>query len=307
MNSRKGGFSTIAALILAAFSVTPGLAGPPTGPADVIYVNGKIATLDPSGTIAEAVAVKDGRFEAVGTSDAIRKLSGPTTRKLDLEGRLVVPGLIDAHTHPMETLMMKESWVDARFPGTSSVTQALANIEAWSKHTPKGAWIFVACVSASENKFEERRLPSRAELDAVAPDNPVVLANGTHMAVVNSMALRMLGVTKDDVELKGGGRALLGDNGEPNGTLTDAMGAVPTTHKLSCGRLAGGMALHKLEPSRRLPSVAFSPRECGLGPRADECDRTRFWLWPESAPKGSRLGRPTARTRTRKRRPREPD
>jgi len=216
-------------LALAAAATAPALAASPEGVPDVIYYNGRIATLDPARPDASAVAVKDGRFEAVGGSADMLALVGSGTRAIDLEGRRVVPGLIDAHTHPMETLMMKEGWVDARFPQTPSVRQALANIAEWVRRTPKGNWIFVACVSASENKFAEKRLPTKAELDAVAPDNPLVLANGTHMAVANAMALRMLGVTRGAFALKGGGRALAGPDGEPNGTLTDAMGAAPTT------------------------------------------------------------------------------
>jgi len=86
---------------------------------------------------------------------------------------------------------------------------------------------FVACVSASENKFLEKRLPTKDELDEVAPNNPVALADGTHLSVVNSMALRELGITKGISKLKGGGLAILDENGEPTGTLTDAMGAIP--------------------------------------------------------------------------------
>jgi len=214
---------------LTAWCIAPALAAPTDGSPEVIYFNGKIVTLDAAGSIAGAVAVKDGKFLKVGNTDDVRKLAGSRTILVDLDGRLVVPGLIDGHTHPMETAMMKDSWVDARYPGTASVSQALANITAWVQHTPKGKWIFVACVSASENKFTEKRLPTKAELDAVAPNNPVALANGTHMAIVNSMALRVLGITSKNVALKGGGRALLGKDGQPSGTLTDAMDAVPTT------------------------------------------------------------------------------
>jgi hypothetical protein len=199
---------------------------------DVIYFNGKIATLDAAESTAAAVAVKDGTFLKVGSADETKKLVGPSTRLVDLRGKTVVPGLVDAHCHPMETIMMKDGWVDARYPGCPSVKQALANIAAWVKHTPKDKWVFVACVSASENKFAEKRLPTKAELDVVAPNNPLVLADGAHLAVVNSMALKMLGVSKGVGTLKGGGRAILDKDGEPNGTLTDAMGAVPTTPTL---------------------------------------------------------------------------
>jgi predicted amidohydrolase YtcJ len=200
---------------------------------DVIFFNGKIVTLDAAGSTVEAVAVKDGNILKVGGSDEMKKLAGAPTRLVDLKGKTVVPGLIDAHCHPMETIMMKDGWVDARFPACPSVKQALANIAAWLKNTPKEKWVFVACVSASENKFVEKRLPTKAELDSVAPDNPLVLADGAHLAVANSMALKMLGVTKGVSKLKGGGRAMLDKDGEPNGTLTDGMGAIPTTPTLA--------------------------------------------------------------------------
>ena len=125
--------------------------------------------------------------------------------------------------------MMKETWVDCRYPQTPSVKQALINIADWAKKTPKGNWIFVACVSASENKFAEKRLPTKAELDAVAPDNPMMLSNGTHMGVANSVALQRLGIKKGMSKLPHGGSVILDKNGEPTGVLTDAQADVPTT------------------------------------------------------------------------------
>ena len=141
---------------------------------DAVFFNGKIATLDAAETTVGGVAVKDGKILKVGTADEIKALAGSSTRLVDLGGKTVVPGLIDAHCHPMETIMMKDGWVDARYPACPSVKQALAKIAAWVKNTPKGKWVFVACVSASENKFLEKRLPTKAELDAVAPDNPLI-------------------------------------------------------------------------------------------------------------------------------------
>jgi predicted amidohydrolase YtcJ len=200
---------------------------------DAVFVNGKIVTLDAAETTVGGVAVKDGKILKLGPADEIKKLAGASTRLVDLAGKTVVPGFIDAHCHPMETIMMKDGWVDARYPACPSVKQALANIAAWLKNAPKEKWVFVACVSASENKFEEKRLPTKAELDSVAPDNPVILADGAHLAVANPMALKMLGVTKGVGTLKGGGRAILDRNGEPTGTLTDAMGSVPITPTLA--------------------------------------------------------------------------
>ena len=171
-----------------------GLAGRAAAAApDAVYFNGKIVTLDAAGSTAGAVAVQDGKILKVGSADEIKKLAGPSTRLVDLGGKTVVPGLIDAHCHPMEAMMMKETWVDCRYPQTPSVKQALINIADWAKKTPKGTWIFAACVSASENKFAEKRLPTKAELDAAAPDNPILLANGTHMGIANSAALKTAG------------------------------------------------------------------------------------------------------------------
>lgn len=196
--------------------------------ADVVYFNGKIVTLDPAGSTVSGVAVKDGKILNVGGTDEMKKLAGPLTRLVDLGGKIVVPGLIDAHCHPMETIYLKEDWVDCRYPKTKSVKQALSNIAAWAKKTPKGEWIFVACVSASENKFTEKRLPTKAELDAVAPDNPVVVANGAHMAVVNSQVIQHLGIKKNMSKLPHGGTVILDKNAEPTGVLADAQSDIPT-------------------------------------------------------------------------------
>lgn len=195
--------------------------------ADSVFINGLITTLDPATPQAEAVAVKDGRFIAVGTAADIAAYRGDATQVIDLQGRRVLPGLIDAHTHPLETLWMKSDWVDARYPDTPSVAMALQKITARAKTAKPGEWIYVACVSASENKFAEKRLPTRAELDAAAPDNPVVLSNGTHMSVVNSQTLAALGVTKGTTRLPRGGSVMLDSAGNPTGVITDGFADIP--------------------------------------------------------------------------------
>jgi predicted amidohydrolase YtcJ len=195
--------------------------------ADAVYFNGKIITVNSKMPAAEAVAVKDGKFLAVGDADAIKKFVGRSTKQIDLNGKTVVPGLIDGHTHPVEAVRMKEKWVDTRFPGTPSVKQALENIAARVKTTPKGAWIFAAGSSSSENKFVEKRLPEKSELDGIAPENPVIFLNGTHEAVANTLALQKMGVTKDATRLKHGGIAITDSKGEPTGDLIEAEGDVP--------------------------------------------------------------------------------
>ena len=201
------------------------------GQADVAFVNGRFWTVNPAQSEAAAVAVKNGVFVAVGTTAEITALADATTKVIDLHGQRVLPGLIDAHTHPLETLWMKSDWVDARYPETPSVAVALTNIATRVGTSAPGDWIFVACVSASENKFAEKRLPTRAELDEVAPGNPVILANGAHMAVVNSKALEALGITKGMTRLPKGGGVLTDADGNPTGVITDGFADIPSAPK----------------------------------------------------------------------------
>ena len=195
--------------------------------ADIVFINGQIETLNSKQPSAQAVAVKNEKFIAVGTDQKIKSFVGPDTKVIDLGKQSVVPGFVDAHTHPMETIWLKEDWVDARFPGTSSVKQALQNIAQRVKSTPKDQWVYVACVSASENKFAEKRLPTKAELDQVAPNNPVIVANGAHMAIANSAALLKMGVKKGVTKLRHGAGVLADKDGEPTGVITDGMGDIP--------------------------------------------------------------------------------
>ena len=197
--------------------------------AEVIFVNAKFTTLNDAAPQAEAVAVTGGRFTAVGSRAEVETLAGTSTTVVDLQGRRVVPGLIDAHCHPVETLWMKDDWVDARFPDTPSVAMTLTKLADRAAKTKKGDWIFVACVSASENKFTEKRLPSKAELDAAAPDNPVILGNGTHMAIVNSTALTVLAIANGQTKLPKGGTVLLDDHGVPTGVITDGFADIPSS------------------------------------------------------------------------------
>jgi len=214
------------ALAAAALAVWAQAWAAPAPPPDVVFLDGKIATLDAKGSSASAVAVKDGRFVAVGSTKAIRKLAGKKTRVVSLGGKTVVPGLIDAHCHPFPTMVFTSS-VDARAPGVPSVAKALENLSARVRTTPKASWIFVVGASSSQTKFVEKRLPTRAELDRAAPDNPVWFWNGTHGEVLNSAGLAALGVTRSNPRLPRGGRVLLDGNGEPTGEMFEAEANAP--------------------------------------------------------------------------------
>jgi len=201
---------------------------PPPGAPDVVFLSGRFVTLDPRDAMASAVAVKDGRFVAVGTDLEIRKLVGPRTRVVNLGGRTVVPGFVDSHCHPVVTMFFLGA-VDARAPGVPSVAQALRNVAERARGTPKGTWIAVVGASASQTKFAEKRLPTRAELDLAAPDNPVWFWNGTHAEVVNSAGLRALGVSRGNLKLPKGGRVTVDAAGEPTGEMFEAEANVPFT------------------------------------------------------------------------------
>jgi len=216
----------IVCVVSAFFLIVP-IAGAAQSEPDVIYYNGKIVTLDSTESVAGAVAVKDGKFLKIGSADEVKKLAGPSTKMVDLGGKTVVPGLIDGHTHPVEAARMKEKWVDCRYPGTRSVREALEHIAVRAKVTPKGEWIFAAAASGSENKFEEKRIPNKADLDKAAPDNPTVFLNGAHESVVNSLAIEKMGITRDMKKLKHGGIIMRDKDGNPTGDMIESEGDVP--------------------------------------------------------------------------------
>lgn len=175
--------------------------------ADLIVRNAKIATLNPAGRIAQAVAISGDRFTAVGSDGEITALAGPDTRRIDAKGRLVVPGLIDGHAH-----MDREGLKD-RLPslaGCHSIADILERIAALARATPKGEWIVTMPVGEPPfyegvpQNIKEGRFPNRHELDSVAPDHPVYIrAIWGHwrntlplVSVANTMALKRAGITR---------------------------------------------------------------------------------------------------------------
>src|SRR3954465_12448814 len=139
--------------------------------ADTILVNGKIVTVDDRFTIVEALAVRDGRVVAVGTSADIDKLKGPQTRVLDLGRRTVIPGLIDNHAHWIRAAEHDE----LRFDGVISRQQALRMLAERGRTSKPGEWIVVLGGWSEEQFTDEPRGFPLAELDRIAPSNPVAI------------------------------------------------------------------------------------------------------------------------------------
>ncbi len=160
-------------------------------PPDVILYNGKIVTVDTAFSIAEASAVRGGRIAAVGGSDEMLELAGPETQKIDLNGRTVLPGLIDSHLHAPAASMYE---FDHTVPDMETIADVLNYVKARAEELEDGQWILVSQVFIT--RLREQRYPTRAELDRVAPKNPVVFRTGPD-ASLNSLALKLSGIDKN--------------------------------------------------------------------------------------------------------------
>ncbi len=191
-------------------------------PADTVYTNGKIYTVDEKQPWVEAVAIKDGKFLVVGSNKDVEAVKGATTKVVDLGGAFVMPGLIDVHTHPLTTGI---DWSNVAFKDPTNVDAMLAQVKAFAEANPDlpvvrgGSWN----LGVFENDSPRKEL-----LDAIVPDRPAYLISQTgHSAWVNSKALELAGITKDTKQTD----TFLFDTdpttGEPSGTVREfAMGAV---------------------------------------------------------------------------------
>jgi hypothetical protein len=168
----------------------------------------------------EAAAVVDGRITAIGTSAAINAHRDKNTEIIDLEGRTMTPGLVDSHAH-LATLATRELFqVDLTYPGTKSIDDLIARVRTAADCTPEGNWIQGG--GWSEISLPLGRYPTRGDLDSATPRHPVMLTHLTgHFAVVNSLALRLAGITRDSPDPVGGSIARDAMTGEPTGMLTE--------------------------------------------------------------------------------------
>ncbi len=190
--------------------------------ADLVLRNGKVWTVNPRQPVAQAVAVKNGRVIAVGTNAEIDSVTGAKTRVIDLHGRLVLPGFHDSHVHFYTggTRLAGVQLRDARTP--AEFRQRIATFAA---KTPKGRWITGG--DWDHENFPSAGLPAKEWIDASTPDTPVFINRlDGHMALANSLALKLAGITRESTDPPGG--AIVRDSaGNPTGILKDtAMDAV---------------------------------------------------------------------------------
>jgi predicted amidohydrolase YtcJ len=195
---------------------------PAWGQVDTVLINGKVVTVDERFSVQEAVAVQGSTIAAVGKTAEIRKLAGPKTRVIDLQGRTVIPGLIDSHLHGIRaglSFTTEVNWI-----GASSVDDALGRIRQGSRNMKPGSWLIVAG-GWNVNQFKEKRRPTRAEVDAAAPNNPVYVQQGYGWAMMNAAAYKVLNITAES-DLPAGGRFERDADGKTTGAVTGGQNAI---------------------------------------------------------------------------------
>ena len=205
------------AIVVTMAVASPALAQQP----DTVLVNGKILTVDRTSSTREALAIRGGTITAVGTTADIRRLAGSTTRVIDLQGRTVIPGLIDSHMHAIRAAQFfatEVNWI-----GAPTLTEALARMHAAAQARP-GAWLIVAGGWA-EKQFKEGRRPTQAELQAAAPSNPVYVQLGYQWAVMTAQAWKALNIT-NDTDLPAGAKFERDASGASTGAVSGPQAAI---------------------------------------------------------------------------------
>jgi predicted amidohydrolase YtcJ len=172
--------------------VLPSLLAQSSDRADLVFSNGKIVTVDDRFTVAQAIAIKGDRIVAVGSSEEISRLAGPGTRTIDLRGRTVIPGLIDNHLH---LLRAGNTWeLELRWDGVDSRKTAIDMLRARAKGVGPGGWVFNIGGWATAQFTDDRKPFTLAELDSIAPDNPVALQESYYQVFLNTRALKEFGI-----------------------------------------------------------------------------------------------------------------
>ena len=184
-------------------------------PPDLILHRGLVTTLDRSNPAANAVAISGGKFLAVGRDDEVMRLAGSQTEIIDLQGRRVLPGLVDNHLHIIRG--GSNFNMELRWDGVRSLADAMAMLKRQVAITPPPQWVRVVG-GFTEHQFAEKRLPTIEELNAVVADTPVFILHLYDRALLNAAALRAVGYTKDTPEPPGG-EITRGARGNPTGLL----------------------------------------------------------------------------------------
>ena len=222
-----------AAACLCLYSAFPVMSQQPAP--DLILHRGKVVTVDLSFSVAEAIAVRGERIVLVGSDSEVLALRGPKTETIDLAGKMVLPGLIDSHSHPLAASLVE---FDHPIPQMDSVQDVLDYFAARAKVVAEGDWLMLRQVFIT--RLREQRYPTRAELDRAAPKHPVLFATGPD-AMLNSLGLKANHIDRD-FKVPPGGPGLVEKDpttGEPTGLVrtfarfvkVPATGKQPTTEE----------------------------------------------------------------------------
>ena len=186
--------------------------------ADLVLLNGTVWTVNPDQPWAEAVALKGDKILEASSSEEIKGMIGDNTQVIDLKGDLVLPGFIDSHTHFLNGGF---SLLSIRLRDAESREEFITRIGDKAKEIEKGAWILDG--DWDHQSFDPPELPRKEWIDPVTPHNPVcVNRHDGHMVLVNSLALKLAGITKN-TPIPAGGEILKDpETGEPTGILKDA-------------------------------------------------------------------------------------
>jgi predicted amidohydrolase YtcJ len=190
--------------------------------ADTVLVNGKIVTVDGQFSTQEAIAIRDGKILSLGSTAAMRKLAAPQARVIDLQGRTVIPGLIDSHLHAVRAALSFSTEVN--WIGASSLAEALGRIHEAARTKTPGSWLIVAG-GWNVDQFKEKRRPTQAEILAAAPDNPVYVQLAYGWAMMTPAALKALNIATD-ADVPRGGKFERDPDGKPTGAIAGNQAAI---------------------------------------------------------------------------------
>lgn len=233
----------------AALAAVPAKAWSPAMTKDLILTNAKVTTLDQGNPQAQAVAIRDGWFLAVGSEAEVRAAATPDATVIDAKGRRMIPGLIDSHMHIIRGGLNYN--MELRWDGVPSLADAMAMLKTQVANTPPPQWVRVVG-GFTEHQFAEKRLPTIDELNAVAPDTPVFILHLYDRALLNAAALRVVGYNKDTPNPPGG-EIVRDAAGNPTGLLLARPNATILYSTLAKGP--------KLPPEFQLNSTRHFMRE----------------------------------------------
>jgi hypothetical protein len=188
---------------------------------NTILYNGKIRTFVGENTTCEALAAAGSRIVATGSSDDLRRLAGPETQTIDLNGRTAIPGLTDTHVHLSEKGTAEMELVDCRdfYVDVNSVSDILQRLGNAATNAPKGSWIVAHGSPMQDFRINDKRFPDKHDLDRAVPDHPMSISFGAHVTIGNSLALAAAKITRDTPDPAGGHIRRDAQTGEPTGEL----------------------------------------------------------------------------------------